>query len=81
MSALIDIWTSELAKLREKAQPISPNGSNPSNTVPSQPSQVVQVKERNFAESPHDYMSAIKVKPPVLPSEASISMLVDFFCA
>ncbi|KAF5731127.1 hypothetical protein HS088_TW19G00732 [Tripterygium wilfordii] len=81
MSAIIDIWTSELAKLREKAQPISPNGSSPPNTESSQPNQVVQVKERNFAESLHDYMSAIKVKPPVLASEASISMLVNFFSA
>ncbi|KAF5731132.1 hypothetical protein HS088_TW19G00737 [Tripterygium wilfordii] len=83
MSALIDIWTSELAKLREKDQLISPNASSPSNTESSQPSpvEVPQVKQGNFAESLHDFMSAIKVKPPVLASEASISMLVDFFSA
>ncbi|ESR36420.1 hypothetical protein CICLE_v10029719mg [Citrus x clementina] len=79
MSALVDIWTSELAKLREKGLTIWGTSSSSS-------SQAVEAKEHsnNFpnAGEVSAFIREMKSRSLVLPySEASVSMLIDFFSA
>ena len=96
MSALVDIWTGELAKLREKGQTIwgNDNGSSHHNIInvvessssSSSSSQAVEAKEHsnNFLDAGKvsAFIQAMKSHSLVLPhSEASVSMLIDFFNA
>ncbi|KAL9414965.1 hypothetical protein AB3S75_043271 [Citrus x aurantiifolia] len=80
MSALVDIWTSELAKLREKGLTIWGTSSSTSS------SQAVEAKEHsnNFPDAGKVSAFIREMRPRllVLPySEASVSMLIDFFSA
>ena len=83
MSALVDIWTSELAKLREKGLTIWGTSSSSSS---SSSSQAVEAKEHsnNFpnAGKVSAFIREMRSRSLVLPySEASVSMLIDFFSA
>ncbi|GAY51914.1 hypothetical protein CUMW_137940 [Citrus unshiu] len=84
MSALVDIWTSELAKLREKGLTIW--GTSSSSSSSSSSSQAVEAKEHsnNFpnAGEVSAFIREMRSRSLVLPySEASVSMLIDFFSA
>lgn len=86
MSGLVDIWTTELAKLKNKGQAIFPSGSAP----PSQEAAPVAAAHADEKSSgggslwwPTGLAQALQVmKLPALQcSEASLSMLVDSFSA
>ncbi|CAK7329773.1 unnamed protein product [Dovyalis caffra] len=82
MSGLVDIWTSELAKLREKGQNIWSSGSSPTDTAES--SKVVPGEEGSLrlAKTLPALIRGMRVNSPVLAySEASLSMLIDCFSA
>ncbi|ESR36416.1 hypothetical protein CICLE_v10029668mg [Citrus x clementina] len=95
MSALVDIWTGELAKLREKGQTIwgNDNGSSHDNIInavksssSSSISQAVEAKEHsnNFPNvgKVSAFIREMRSRSLVLPYfEASVSMLIDFFSA
>ncbi|CAL0329201.1 unnamed protein product [Lupinus luteus] len=72
MSGLVDIWTRELSKLKEKGQ--SP--------IQHETSQGVQEKENISTRLAVAVDKLIKFnKPRLLYSEASLSMLVECFSA
>ncbi|KAF5448743.1 hypothetical protein F2P56_029248, partial [Juglans regia] len=78
MSALVDIWTSELAKLREKA---SQAISNPANTEPSPKVQLQPMKESStWLSQAFSRFNRVN-SSVVLYSEASVSMIVDYLSA
>ncbi|KAL5855730.1 hypothetical protein ACOSQ4_005532 [Xanthoceras sorbifolium] len=79
MSGLVDRWTSELAKLREKGPTTLSNGSSPGN---GESSQVGPVKEANLfsAGKLSSFVKEMRVNSLTLPySEAAVSMLVECF--
>ncbi|KAF2305857.1 hypothetical protein GH714_008465 [Hevea brasiliensis] len=79
MSGLVDIWTAELAKLREKGQAI---WSSKSSTTTSEPSKLARSEGANQAESLATLVRGMRVKSSGLAfSEASLSMLIDCFSA
>ncbi|KAE8008435.1 hypothetical protein FH972_004949 [Carpinus fangiana] len=82
MSAVVDIWTRELAKLREKDQSIYSDGSSPRNNN-AESSLKVQAKEEGSTGLVQAFISRFKRanSPMLIYSDASISMLVDSFCA
>ncbi|PIA52422.1 hypothetical protein AQUCO_01000353v1 [Aquilegia coerulea] len=67
MSALIDIWTSELAKMREKGETLFPSGSK-------NPATGAEVKSKSsiFAR-----LFEFKAGSEVVYSEATISMILE----
>lgn len=78
MSALVDIWTSELAKLREKANQAI---SNPANTE-SSPKVQLQPMEESSTWLSQAFSRFNRVNSSVvLYSEASVSMIVDYLSA
>ncbi|KAL9391528.1 hypothetical protein Peur_015448 [Populus x canadensis] len=77
MSGLVDIWTGELAKLREKGQAVWSSGSSPTN---AESSKVVPGEEGSLrlVKPLPASIRGMRVKSPALTySEASLSMLVD----
>ncbi|XVE94111.1 hypothetical protein REPUB_Repub01dG0253100 [Reevesia pubescens] len=78
MSALVDIWTNELAKLREKGQTLFSSGSS---LIAAESSQVVQSQENSSTELARAFVSRVMRlnSPVVLCSEGSVSMLVQCF--
>lgn len=78
MSGLVDMWTSELAKLREKGQTIWPSsGSSPTNLESSKEG---ESRTGSLGKSLPTFIRGMRVSAIVLPySEASISMLVECF--
>ncbi|OAY25461.1 hypothetical protein MANES_17G096800v8 [Manihot esculenta] len=80
MSGLVDIWTAELAKLREKGQTLWSGNSSP--TATSESSKLARSEGATLAESLATFVRGMRVKSPGLPySEAALSMLVDCFSA
>lgn len=77
MSGLVDIWTGELAKLREKGQAVWSSGSSPTNVgsskvVPGEEGSLRLVKPLPAS------IRGMQVKSPALTySEASLYMLID----
>lgn len=81
MSALVDIWTSELAKMREKGQTNFSNGSSPANAASSQKIQPIEGgSSTGLVQAFSQFMRA---NSPVSPrySEASVSMVVEYLSA
>ncbi|KAL4278470.1 hypothetical protein GQ457_03G000870 [Hibiscus cannabinus] len=78
MSALVDIWTDELAKLRVKGQTLFSGGSRP---VAAESGQVAQSQNKSSIELARAFVCRfMPVKSPaVLCSEGSVSMLVECF--
>ena len=73
------MWTSEMAKLREKGQTIFSNGTSPTN---AESNQRVQPKEGSSTGLVTAFSRFMPINSPVvLCSEASLSMLVDCFSA
>ncbi|KAL4615592.1 hypothetical protein ACB092_07G137500 [Castanea dentata] len=75
MSGLVDMWTSMMAKLREKGQTMFSNGSSLTNV---ESSQRVQAKEKEVSSTGlvPDFSRFLRVNSPVvLYSEASVSIL------
>ena len=82
MSAVVDIWTRELAKLREKGQSIYSDGSSPRKNNNAESSQKVQAKEEGSTGLVQAFSRFKRANSPkLIYSDASISMLVDSFCA
>ncbi|KAL8540324.1 hypothetical protein ACS0TY_001795 [Phlomoides rotata] len=81
MSGLVDIWTSELAKLKSKGQAVFSSGSAP----PTQ--EAARADEMSGATTslwwPTGLAQTFQVKkfPAFQCSDASVSMLVDSFSA
>ena len=74
MSGLVDIWTGELAKLREKGQAVWSSGSSPTNVESSKGEEGSLRLVKPLPAS----IRGMRVKSPALTySEASLSMLVD----
>ncbi|KAJ6985433.1 hypothetical protein NC653_023400 [Populus alba x Populus x berolinensis] len=72
MSGLVDIWTSKVAKLREKGRTIWSSGLSPTNIEGSS----------RVANSSPALIRGMRVGSPALVySEASLSMLMDCFSA
>ncbi|KAL9391527.1 hypothetical protein Peur_015447 [Populus x canadensis] len=81
MSGLVDIWTRELSKLREKGQTVWSSGSSPINV---ESSKVVPGEERSLrlVKPLPALIRGMRVKSPALTySEASLSMLINCFSA
>ncbi|KAG2705543.1 hypothetical protein I3843_05G051600 [Carya illinoinensis] len=79
MSALVDIWTSELAKLREKA---SQAISNPANTAEPSPKVQLQPMEESSTMFSQAFSRFNRINSSVVQySEASVSMIVDYLSA
>ncbi|XVF00628.1 hypothetical protein REPUB_Repub04eG0017200 [Reevesia pubescens] len=78
MSALVDIWTNELAKLKEKGQTLFSSGSSP---IATESTQVVRPQEKSSTEVARAFVSrAMRVNTPImLLSEGSVSLLVQCF--
>ncbi|MBA0829181.1 hypothetical protein Goarm_013801 [Gossypium armourianum] len=78
MSALVDIWSDEFAKLREKGQTLFSTGST---HTTAESGQVVRSLKKGSTESAGAFVSRVtRVKSPVvLCSEGSISVLVECF--
>ena len=75
MSGLVDKWTSEMAKLREKGQTMFSNGSSLTNAESSQRVQAKE-KEENSTGLVPAFSRFMRVNSPVvLYSEASVSIL------
>lgn len=68
MSGIVDMWTSEVAKLRQKGQTLFSSGST---TAPPEPTLVVP---------PHEGSSSL-LCPVFKYSEASVSVIVEWFSA
>ncbi|KAF3950822.1 hypothetical protein CMV_023473 [Castanea mollissima] len=75
MSGLVDMWTSMMAKLREKGQTMFSNGSSLTNVESSQRVQAKEKEESSTGLVP-DFSRFMRVNSPVvLYSEASVSIL------
>nr|POF24602.1 hypothetical protein CFP56_77968 [Quercus suber] len=75
MSGLVDKWTSEMAKLREKGQTMFSNGSSLTNAESSQRVQTKEKEESSTGLVPA-FSRFMRVNLPVmLYSEASVSIL------
>ncbi|KAK7821366.1 hypothetical protein CFP56_037780 [Quercus suber] len=75
MSGLVDKWTSEMAKLREKGQTMFSNGSSLTNAESSQRVQTKEKEEGSTGLVPA-FCRFMRVNLPVmLYSEASVSIL------
>ncbi|PIA52423.1 hypothetical protein AQUCO_01000354v1 [Aquilegia coerulea] len=76
MSGLIDMWTSELAKLRQKGETMFTNGAK-------NPPAGTELKSKSiFGSSPLALSPIFHSKPAgteVIYTEATISMLMDCF--
>ncbi|KAJ6766154.1 hypothetical protein OIU79_022175 [Salix purpurea] len=72
MSGLVDIWSSELAKLRERGQTMGSSGSSPTN---------VEGGLRLVKSLPAIFRGMRFNSPALTCSEASLSMLIDCFIA
>jgi hypothetical protein len=80
MSAVVNIWTTEVAKLEEKGQTLHSNGSSPTNHAES--SHKVEPKEEAATGLLQAFSRFKRVNSPVvLYSEASISMLLECLSA
>lgn len=78
MSGLVDMWTTELSKLKEKeGQTIPSGGSSPIQHETSRGSQEKDNGSTRLAVAVGKFMQFHK--PMVLYSEASVSMLVEWF--
>ncbi|KAI5592082.1 hypothetical protein POPTR_004G148100v4 [Populus trichocarpa] len=78
MSGLVDIWTSELSKLREKGQTIWSSGSSPTNVESSKGEE----GSLRLVKPLPALIRGMRVKSPALTySEASLSMLINCFSA
>ncbi|KAK9291933.1 hypothetical protein L1049_019885 [Liquidambar formosana] len=79
MSGIVDMWTSEVARLREKGRTIFSSGSSPS-TLESSQQQVVRAEKESLTRSFPGLTRLTGVNSPVLLySEASVNMLVECF--
>ncbi|KAL6531816.1 hypothetical protein OROMI_028179 [Orobanche minor] len=83
MSGIVDIWTSELAKLRNKGRAVftSENGSSPPSQVAAP---VVAEKSGVSTRWPTDHLAeALQANklPALQLSDAAVSMLVDSLSA
>ncbi|KAK9988227.1 hypothetical protein SO802_028466 [Lithocarpus litseifolius] len=75
MSGLVDMWTSQMAKLREKGQTMFSNGSSLTNAESSQRVQANEKEESSTGLVPA-FSRFMRVNSPVvLYSEASVSVL------
>ncbi|PON56974.1 hypothetical protein PanWU01x14_177040 [Parasponia andersonii] len=79
MSGLVDMWTTEMAKLKEKGQTLFSKGSGPSNAGSFD---VVKEKEGSSVSASNGLSSAFSRvmganSALALCSEASISMIVE----
>ncbi|KAJ6345918.1 hypothetical protein OIU78_008556 [Salix suchowensis] len=82
MPGIVDIWMSNLAKLREKGQAIWSSGSSPTSIGES--NEVVQGEEGSLrlAKSWAALSRGTRVNSPALVfSEASLAMLMDCLSA
>ncbi|KAK7841940.1 hypothetical protein CFP56_014647 [Quercus suber] len=75
MSGLVDMWTREMAKLREKGQTMFSNGSSLTNAESSQRVQAKDKEESSTGLFPAFSRFTRVSSPVVLYSEASVSML------
>ncbi|CAK9150836.1 unnamed protein product [Ilex paraguariensis] len=81
MSALVDIWTSEQAKLRNKGQATVSSGSAPTSPGASQVNHEEEERNSLGLLSPI-FAKLVRFKlPPTMYSEASVSLLVEWFSA
>ncbi|KAK8563169.1 hypothetical protein V6N12_011224 [Hibiscus sabdariffa] len=80
MSALVDIWTDELAKLRVKGQTLFSGGAG-TGPVAAESGHAAQSQKKSSIELARAFVcSFMPVKSPaVLCSEGSVSMLVECF--
>ncbi|XVF68199.1 hypothetical protein PTKIN_Ptkin10aG0185500 [Pterospermum kingtungense] len=76
MSGLVDKWTTEFSKLREKGQSLFFNSSSPTSDTGVQSDQVVQVQAQEKS-SITQFMP--RKSPLMLCSQDSVSMLVHCF--
>ena len=75
MSGLVDMWTREMAKLREKGRTMFSNGSSLTNAESSQRVQAEDKEESSTGLFPA-FSRFMRVSSPVVSySEASVSML------
>ncbi|CAA2990311.1 Hypothetical predicted protein [Olea europaea subsp. europaea] len=74
MSGLVDMWNSELAKLRNKGQDGSVKTSHEKEASPDERSSTLR-QSASLAKAMKD-----KVQLALKCSEASVSMLVESFC-
>ncbi|KAJ4716422.1 Formin-like protein [Melia azedarach] len=80
MSALIDIWTSEVDKLRQKGSTISPSGSTHVDVEANTTDNKQEIKSFLLAGKVSAFLQEMKVHSLAFPySEASVSMLLDCF--
>lgn len=78
MSSLIDIWTSELAKLREKGQTLFSNGSSTTDAATGSSDMVQKPKGYNFTELSSAILPVTRVNSPLaLCSESSVAMILE----
>ena len=75
MSGLVDKWTSEMAKLREKGQTMFSNGSSLTNAESSQRVQAKEEEESSIGLVPAFSWFMRVNSPVVLYSEGSDSIL------
>lgn len=77
MSAIVLMWATDLAKLREKDQTIWS-----SSTTTSESGKLARSEGVSLTESLATFVQGMRVKSSGLPySEAALSMLVDCFSA
>lgn len=78
MSALVDIWSNELGKLREKGQTLFSSDSSP---ISAESTQVVGSQEKSSTEVARAFVGRVmRVSSTLVPcSEGSVSMLVQCF--
>ncbi|EEF43337.1 conserved hypothetical protein [Ricinus communis] len=77
MSGIVDTWTSELAKLREKGQPIWSGGSHP--TAIFESNNAVQPTAVSSLGLFNAFGRVMRVKPLPCSDASSLTMLVEWF--
>ncbi|GFS39987.1 hypothetical protein Acr_00g0065990 [Actinidia rufa] len=75
MSGLVDVWTSEVAKMRNETRTASPSGSSPATP---ESTQVVQAQENGSTTLITSVLTKLNSRLSK-HSEASLSMLVECF--
>ncbi|KAJ4845106.1 hypothetical protein Tsubulata_030336 [Turnera subulata] len=78
MSGLVDMWTSELTKLRSKSE--ASGSSSDSTSTTTKVVQAEEVSAGSWTKSLPTFVRSMRMNPPPLRySEASLSMLVECF--
>ncbi|WCJ33821.1 hypothetical protein M5689_015158 [Euphorbia peplus] len=79
MSAIIDIWTQELAKLREQGQTLWSSGSNHESNNVAQAEASSSMLPKSLGSLVHSMK--VKSTSTLSCSEASLSIINDYFSA